>query len=294
MAPARPARTRSRSRPATRPTSRSLRRRRSRLICRRARRTARGADPGLTTVDEVAEALGVSRGAALKAMPVIVEGRGMVLARARRPSPQRDQARTPWAPSFARPRPRRSRPSSARPGSSGRRHRSCPCSRTPRSRARVLRRRQSAPTPPDRRRARTRLRVRGGRHPPVEPGDLSPSRRPDRGRDCDRGRQHLQARNRLRGAARRPLPGPGRQGAPDRDGLLRDRSRADPRGRGRAGSRRGRDRWPRALAPGRSTSSSSGRRATRRSRPPSASTSSSARRGSSRSTTTATPARARS
>jgi prolyl-tRNA synthetase len=36
--------------------------------------------PGLTTVGEVSEALGVAPGAALKAMPVIVEGRGMVLA----------------------------------------------------------------------------------------------------------------------------------------------------------------------------------------------------------------------
>jgi prolyl-tRNA synthetase len=35
--------------------------------------------PGLTTVDEVSEALGVVSAAALKAMPVIVEGRGMVL-----------------------------------------------------------------------------------------------------------------------------------------------------------------------------------------------------------------------
>src|SRR5215208_7600132 len=36
--------------------------------------------PGLTTVEEVSEALGVPSGAALKAMPVMVEGRGMVLA----------------------------------------------------------------------------------------------------------------------------------------------------------------------------------------------------------------------
>jgi prolyl-tRNA synthetase len=36
--------------------------------------------PGLTTVDEVSSALGVPAAAALKAMPVIVEGRGMVLA----------------------------------------------------------------------------------------------------------------------------------------------------------------------------------------------------------------------
>ncbi len=36
--------------------------------------------PGLTTVDEVSEALGVPAGAALKALPVIAEGRGMVMA----------------------------------------------------------------------------------------------------------------------------------------------------------------------------------------------------------------------
>jgi prolyl-tRNA synthetase len=36
--------------------------------------------PGLITVEEVAEALGVARGAALKAMPMVVDGRGMVLA----------------------------------------------------------------------------------------------------------------------------------------------------------------------------------------------------------------------
>jgi prolyl-tRNA synthetase len=36
--------------------------------------------PGLTTVEEVSEALGVPAGAALKAIPVIVEGRGLVVA----------------------------------------------------------------------------------------------------------------------------------------------------------------------------------------------------------------------
>jgi prolyl-tRNA synthetase len=35
--------------------------------------------PGLTTVDEVSEALGVPPGAALKAMPMVVEGRGLVM-----------------------------------------------------------------------------------------------------------------------------------------------------------------------------------------------------------------------
>jgi len=36
--------------------------------------------PGLTTVDQVSDALGVPAGALVKALPVIVEGRGMVLA----------------------------------------------------------------------------------------------------------------------------------------------------------------------------------------------------------------------
>jgi len=35
--------------------------------------------PGMTTVDEVSEALGVASGAALKAMPYVVEGRGLVM-----------------------------------------------------------------------------------------------------------------------------------------------------------------------------------------------------------------------
>jgi prolyl-tRNA synthetase len=35
--------------------------------------------PGLTTVDEVAEALGVHPGAALKALPVVIEGRGLAV-----------------------------------------------------------------------------------------------------------------------------------------------------------------------------------------------------------------------
>jgi prolyl-tRNA synthetase len=38
------------------------------------------ATPGLTTVEEVSDALGVPAGGLIKAMPVVVEGRGMVLA----------------------------------------------------------------------------------------------------------------------------------------------------------------------------------------------------------------------
>ena len=57
-------------------------------------------------------------------------------------------------------------------------------------------------------------------------------RRPDRTRD--RGRQHLQARHALLGAARRHLPGRVRPRTADLDGLLRVRARAGGCRRGRA------------------------------------------------------------
>ena len=78
--------------------------------------------PGMTTVEEVSGALGVPAGALIKALPVVVERtRHGHRARPRRPPPERDQA-----PKRARRRlpagatPRRSRPSSDRPGSSAR------------------------------------------------------------------------------------------------------------------------------------------------------------------------------
>ena len=74
----------------------------------------------------------------------------------------------------------------------------------------------------------------------VEAGDTAPGRRHDRDRAGDRGRQHLQARHPLLGAARRHLPRRGRQRAADRDGQLRDRPGADRRRGDRAGRRRAR------------------------------------------------------
>ena len=56
------------------------RRRPSRSSCRRrSTRRARRRLPGLTTVDEVAAALGVPTGALIKAMPIVAEDRGLVL-----------------------------------------------------------------------------------------------------------------------------------------------------------------------------------------------------------------------
>ena len=208
----------------------------------------------------------------------------------------RSSCATRSGPTSARPAPRRSRPRSARPASSAR----------------------SAPTVPvikdaaiagdsyvcGANQADTHLRgVQPGRDfefeeldvRTVEAGDTTAGGRDDRDRAGDRGRQHLQARHPLLGAARRHLPRRGRRGAADRDGLLRDRPGADRRRRDRAaaptsagssGRRRSR--------PGRSTSSRSPRPASPSARPPTSSTTSCARPGSRSSTTSARPAPARS
>ena len=73
---------------------------------------------------------------------------------------------------------------------------------------------------------------------------VHPLRRPDHRRAGDRDRQHLQARHALLGAARRRLSRRERQGAADRDGLLRHRPRP---GRGR-GDRAEPRRQPNRLA----------------------------------------------
>ena len=79
--------------------------------------------------------------------------------------------------------------------------------------------RQRGPRLPARCRHRHRQRARG-----------RPVPRLWRARDAgqrDRGRQHLQARDEVHGRARRHLPRRGRRAAPHRDGLVRDRRRAE-------------------------------------------------------------------
>ena len=76
----------------------------------------------------------------------------------------------------------------------------------------------------------------------VEAGDTAPGGAPDRDRAGDRGGPDLQARDPLLGAAGRELPRRAGQGAPDRDGQLRDRPGAHGRGGDRAARRRARDR----------------------------------------------------
>ena len=87
----------------------------------------------------------------------------------------------------------------------------------------------------------------------VEAGDTGPDGRRDPHRARDRGWQHLQARHALLRAAGRHLPGRGRQGAADLDGLLRHRPGPDRGRRGRAVRRRPRHlvaarRWRRSTS----------------------------------------------
>ena len=85
-------------------------------------------------------------------------------------------AQRPRRPRCARRRPRRSRPSSGRPGFIGPVGAEVPVVKDAAiTGQRLLCRRQPPRRPPDRGRARPRLRLRGGRHPPVEAGDLSPN-----------------------------------------------------------------------------------------------------------------------
>ena len=74
--------------------------------------------PGLTTVEEVSGALGVPPGALLKAMPVMVGERGMVLALVRGDHRLNEiKLRNALGADFRPAQRRRSRPSSGRSGS---------------------------------------------------------------------------------------------------------------------------------------------------------------------------------
>ena len=251
----------------------------------------------MITVAAVAGALGVPAGALLKAFPVDRRGRRPAARdAARRPPRQRDQAaQRARRPRCGRRGRRSSRTGSGPPATSAR---SAPTSRscstagvapggyvTGANRA-DAHLRGVEPGRDFAVRARRHPRGRGGRHG---------RRRPDPHRARDRGRQHLQARHALLGAARRDLPRRGRQGARDLDGLLRARSGAHRRRRGRAVRRRARDQLAaldRAVRrrAGRARQGGHGRSA----RSPSGSTTSCGRPAWTCSTTTATSARARS
>ena len=183
-----------------------------RSSCRRRAAPEEVSTPGLTTVDEVARALGRARRRAAQGLPGHGRGpRDGARARAGRPPRERDQAperarrRLP-----ARPARRSSSSASARPASSARSApTSDPAGRRGRRRRRLRHRRQPRRHPPARRPARARLRLRARGHPPRRAGRPVDGA-PDPDRAGDRGRQHLQARHALLRAAGRHLPRRGR------------------------------------------------------------------------------------
>ena len=202
--------------------------------------------PGLRTIAAVAASSRSAAGAPAEGVP----GRGRraagwsLVLRARRPPRQRDQAAPSAGGAVAARRGRRRSPSgSGRPASSGRSALDgCPCCSTTASPP-------AAPTssganragrPPARRRARPRLRLRARRRARRSRPATRVAGAADHDRAGDRGRQHLQARDALLGAARRHLPRRARARAADLDGLLRDRHGAHRGGRGRAVRRRAR------------------------------------------------------
>ena len=252
--------------------------------------------PGLTTVREVADRMDVPAGALLKAFPVIVEDRGLVMVVVRgdhrvneiklanalgapfRPAREDDFADRIGPAGYIGP-VGIDVPDPARRG----------------GRARLVHHgREPRQRPPAWRRARPRLPVQARRRAAGRAGRHR-GRAPDPDRAGDRGRQHLQARHPLLRAAERDLSRRVGQPAPDLDGLLRHRAGADHGRRGRAVRRRGGDlvaAGDRAVRhpPGRA------RQGGQRGAPgsPRSSTTTSRRPACACSTTTATPGRGRS
>ena len=215
--------------PISRSRAASLARRSSRSPSTRPRRSRRRAS---TTIEALAEFLGIDPAATSKAMPVVARRRpARARARARR-RPAGARRSSPALGSGFRPGDRRGDPRGvrrrrrlARPGrvrGRGRRRRDA-------ARGAVRRR---APTAPAGTCAASRPAATTSRASPTsarpQEGDALPELRrraplPDR----DRGRPHLQARHALLGAARRDVPRRGRQEQPLLMGELRDRPGAD-------------------------------------------------------------------
>ena len=174
--------------------------------------------PGLTTVDEVSAALGVAPAAALKAIPVIVEGRGMVVALVRGDHRLNEiKLRNALGTDFRQATAEEIEAELGPPGFIGPVGAEVEVVKDAAIQGSGFFAGANRPdahligVEPGRDFNFTELDFRS-----VEAGDLSPARRSDRDRDRDRGRQHLQARDPLLGAARRHLPRPRRGRAADR------------------------------------------------------------------------------
>ena len=200
--------------------------------------------PGLTTVEEVSSALGVPAGAALKAIPVVVEDRGFVLTLVRGDHRLNEiKLRNALGSDFRRARAEEIESELGPPGFIG------PVgARVPVLKDAAIQGEGyfAGANKPD----AHLIGVAPGRDFPfeeldirsVEAGDSGTRRAADRDRAGDRGGPDLQARDPLLGAAGRQLPRRAGQRTPDRDGQLRDRAGAHGRGGDRTGRRRARNR----------------------------------------------------
>ncbi len=200
--------------------------------------------PGVTTIEALAELLGVDAAATSKAMPVTKLDGTVVLALIRgddrlseprlqtalgadfRPSTD-EEIRKAFGASGGSLGPDRDRPGDRR--------------RRDAALGPVRRGRERGRTPSARRRGRARLRAALRRHPRGPRGRSLPElRRRAPLPHGDRGRPHLQARHALLRAARRDLPRRGRHREADHHGLVRHRPGPDDGRRGRAAHRRAR------------------------------------------------------
>ena len=231
----------------TRPTSRSRGRFRAPPSSRsRSSAPEEVETPGVTTIEGLAEFLGIDAAATSKAMPVVKDDGTLVLALVRGDDRlERDEALR-RAAGASRPRPtRRSAPPSARAEArsarSGSRARSSPTRRCAKGSSSPARTGTAGTCAASRPAATTSPRFADLREP--REGDRCPEcggalQLPDR----DRGRAHLQLRQLLLRAARGDVPRRGRPGeaAPRRQ--LRHRPRPRDGRHRRAAPRRARDR----------------------------------------------------
>ena len=198
-------------------------------VPRTARRPEEIDTPGTTTIEGLAELLGIDAAATSKAMPVVTDGR--VVLSLVRGDDRLDESKLAalLGGMSARRRTRRSEHLRCRSGldRAGRRRRRGRRRREP-ARGAVRRRRQRDRPAPARRGGGPGLRGAVRRHPRDAGGRRLPElRRRAPAPDGDRGRAHLQARDLLLAAARRHVPRRGRQGEAADHGQLRHRARAD-------------------------------------------------------------------
>ena len=226
----------------------------SRSSRRGSTRRRRSTTPGVTTIEALAELLGIDSAATSKAMPVAEARRTLVLALIRGDDRLEEAKMRRRSRATSRPATDeeiqaalRRRPGLARPGRLRGRGRG----RRDAARGPVRRGREPRRLPSARRRGRARLRGRASptSAQPLEGDSLPGLRRRPALPDRDRGGAHLQVRHALLGAARRDVPRRGRRREAADRRLLRNRAR--------------RGSWPPSSSSSTTRTASSGRRRSR-------------------------------